>query len=161
MIPENNLRALKLIADKLLGKQISWALIGSMSLALQGVDVDVHDLDILSTKEGAMEIAALLKEYETEPLRYTETEHYKDYHSIFTVQGVKVELMGEMQHKTMDGRWVTGNRLSRLISIKVRDFVFPALDLKHEYQAYLSMGRVEKAKKIKETLDRQKPKEEF
>jgi hypothetical protein len=161
MIPENNLRALKLIADKLAGKQIIWALIGSTNLALQGVDVETHDIDLLTTKEGALEIAKLFKEYETEPVKYSESEYVKSYRGIFTIGGVRVDVAGDMQHKTSDGNWVSGTRLTKLITLKVRDFTLPAMDLKHEHQAYLSMGRIEKAKKIKEVLDRKKPKDEF
>jgi hypothetical protein len=159
MIPEQNLRALKLIADKLAGKQISWAIVGSSSLALQGVDVEAHDIDLLTTKAGALEIAKLLKEYETEQVKYSESEYFKSYSGIFTIAGVKVELMGDMQYKTSDGNWITGNRLAKLNSIKVRDFTLPVLDLKVEHQAYLTMGRIEKAKKIKEAMDKKKPKE--
>lgn len=161
MIPEQNLRALLVIAEKLEGKEINWALVGSTSLALQGVDVEAHDIDILTTKTGAREIAKLFKEYETEPLRYLESEHIKSYRGIFTIAGVSVDVVGDMQHKTSDGNWMAGNRLTKLISIKVRDFVIPAFDLKKEYHAYLSMGRVEKAKKIKEALDRKKPQNRF
>ncbi|HEY3364356.1 MAG TPA: hypothetical protein VGK74_04830 [Symbiobacteriaceae bacterium] len=51
-----HLAALRLICTRLDGKQLNWALTGSLNFALQGVPVSVNDIDIQADRAGAYEI---------------------------------------------------------------------------------------------------------
>ncbi len=55
--------ALKLVCARLGGLGIRWALVGSSGLALRGVDVEPHDIDILTDEGGAYGIDRLLSEF--------------------------------------------------------------------------------------------------
>jgi hypothetical protein len=45
-----------------------WVITGSLGMALQGMDIDVHDIDIQTNKEGAYEIESKLKQFSTTPV---------------------------------------------------------------------------------------------
>ena len=47
MLTKNFKDAIKLICNKLRGKSINFAFIGSVSLNLQGIDVAPNDLDLI------------------------------------------------------------------------------------------------------------------
>ena len=69
------------------------------------------------------------------------------------IEGVKVEIMGDIQKKVND-EWeppVDINRYKRFVQIE--GMKIPVLDLEYEYQAYLKLGRVEKAKMLKKFLE--------
>ena len=48
---------------------------GSTSLALQQVDIEVHDIDIVTDKYEAIALENILKEYEIKEMEYSETEN--------------------------------------------------------------------------------------
>jgi len=56
------IEALKKVYDKLIETNILWVLSGSVSLAIQGVDVEPrNDIDILTDESGSEKIYLLLK----------------------------------------------------------------------------------------------------
>jgi D-hexose-6-phosphate mutarotase len=80
-----------------LSRYLKWA--GSLSLALQGIDVEPHDIDLLTDRQGAYRINAMLKKYEKKRVGYSETEKLSSYFGVFEIQGVKVEVMGDYRER--------------------------------------------------------------
>ncbi|MCL5793949.1 MAG: hypothetical protein M1138_03855 [Candidatus Thermoplasmatota archaeon] len=80
-----------------LGAGISWAIDGSCALALQGVNVHPHDIDILTDRAGAYSIETVLAAFARMPVEYGETERYRSYFGIFIINGIEVEVMGALQ----------------------------------------------------------------
>lgn len=155
MIPKNIIKALKVILEKLRNKNINWAIVGSTNLTLQGVDIEPHDIDILTDKEGAFSIGDVLKEYAVKPIQYKESDRFKSYYGLFKIQDVEVEIMGDLQSKIpKSSLWTETSRLSAKVFVKFQDLKIPVISLEQEYKAYSKMGRSQKAKKIKEALDK-------
>src|SRR5665647_3782950 len=73
MILPEQLSALRLIHERLGKTPIVWVVTGSLSFALRGIDVAVHDIDIQSDREGAYQIERLLQEYVIEPVGFSST----------------------------------------------------------------------------------------
>ena len=71
--------ALKVITRRLRDAKIKWVLVGSTSLALQGVDVSPKDIDILTDKDGAFEINKLLKEYEVKSVQFKTSDLFESF----------------------------------------------------------------------------------
>jgi hypothetical protein len=72
---------------------------------------------------------------------------------VLEVAGVKVELMGDIQHRLPDGAWsmlVDILALRRWLAWQGRQV--PVLDLAHEARAYEGMGREAKAALIRAVL---------
>ncbi len=66
MIPLKHEEALKIIYSALKDSKIIWALTGSTSFILQGMDFNFNDIDIRTNKEGAYEIEKFLKDNENQ-----------------------------------------------------------------------------------------------
>jgi len=153
-IPETHYKALEIIIDKFKGHNIEWMVFGSANLALQGVNVEVHDIDLATDKESLEKAAELLKEYMTKPVNYREKGPFKSYNSAFKINGVDIELIYELQHKLRTGGWAETNQMPKKKIFEYKGLQIPLTPLEIEHQAYELMGRVEKARKVKEFLEK-------
>jgi hypothetical protein len=98
---------IKVLGDfiNIVGNKVKWwAVDGSMALALQGVDLEPGDIDILTDREGAYKIQELLTKYAIRPVSYGETNKYRSHFGIFSIDGVKIDVMGDMS-TYRNGRW--------------------------------------------------------
>jgi len=55
-------------------------------MALQGVPIPVHDIDIQTDKDGAYEIERCFAEYVVEPVRYSESQQTARDHLEWSLQ---------------------------------------------------------------------------
>lgn len=62
MIDSTYYDVLRGICERLKDSSVNWVVTASLSLALQGVPVEVHDIDIESDEAGAYEIERLFSE---------------------------------------------------------------------------------------------------
>lgn len=146
------LKVLKKIKDRLNDSDINWAVTGSLSFALQGMPVEVHDIDIQTDERGAYEIERLMREYVIRKVEFSQAERIRSYFGALMIDGIKVEIMGDIQ-KLVDGRWeepVDIEKYKKLVYLQ--GMKIPVLSLDYEYQAYKKMGRIEKAEMIKKWL---------
>jgi hypothetical protein len=56
-------RVLKVVVEGVGGKEVAWRVEGSANLRVQGVEVEVNDVDILTTPEGYAVLKEALKEF--------------------------------------------------------------------------------------------------
>lgn len=134
-----------MIADQSSGANIDWVVTGSVGMAVQGVPIEVRDLDIQTDRDGAYRLAELLAGYAVTPVRYLASERIRSHLGEYELAGVKVEIMGAIQ-KLVAGAWeqpVDVRQYRRWVELK--GLAVPVLDLEYELEAYVKMGRVEKA----------------
>ncbi len=132
--------------------QQPWALLGSTGSHLQGLPVEPPDIDIATTLAGAYLMAGCLIDYMRAPVRYGQTPNYASYFGVFEVDGVRVEVMGNLVVSGEDGvidtvehfaRWNDRVRL-----VKVDGMNVPCVPLEWQLVANLLIGRVERAQII-------------
>lgn len=152
MVSRKIKEALEIICRKLKGKGINWVLVGSTNLALQGVDVTAHDIDILTDKGGAFLVGKLLEDYEIRRVKYKKSEKFSSYFGQFKVRGVKVEVMGDLKIKHLDEMWYQKPLIKK--TIKIDEIEVPVNPLVEALKGYTASGRVEKVRKIEEALRR-------
>lgn len=139
--------ALELILSRLEGRDVNWALTGSMSFALQGVPVAVDDIDIQTDQAGAYELERCLAEFVQRPVSFSAAERIRSYF------GVRVEIMGDIQKRLPDGtREEPVDPRRHRVFVAVGDRQVPVLSLEYEYTAYLALGRTEKARLLQRWL---------
>lgn len=146
---------LRIIAEHLAGQSVNWALTGSTSFALQGMDMPVHDIDVQSDIAGAYQIEHLLRTYRAQPVATLESERIRSHFGALEIDGIRVEIMGGIQKLREDGRWEEPvDPAEYRLFVPFERWQLPVLSLAYEAQAYLRMGRVEKAEQIREFLAR-------
>jgi hypothetical protein len=83
----------------------NWMLIGSTSLFVQGYPVKPNDIDILCGPAEATMISALLKPYQLAIDENLSREKFRSVFSSYMIDGVKVEVMGNLEVNTPSG-WI-------------------------------------------------------
>jgi hypothetical protein len=156
MIPDSHRRALRILLATLPTDAITWALTGSLSFALQGVPVEPHDIDIQTDEAGAYAVARCFADSLTRPVQFSATARIRSHFGAFTLERITVEVMGALQKRLPDGSWeppVEVTLYRRWVAFEA--WRIPVLDLAYEQQAYLVMGRAERAALLAEFLARQ------
>ncbi len=154
MIEKEHFKALRVLYSYLEHSSINWVLTGSLGMALQTVDVEVHDIDIQTDRNGAYEIEKLLSKHIKTPVRYLKSERIRSHLGTFEVAGIKVEVMGDLQKLLENDIWeepVVIERYKRWL--EVEGMKIPVLSLGYEYEAYRKLERPEKIKILKRWLD--------
>lgn len=132
------------------GKNIFWILSGSVSLALQWVDVvPKEDIDILTDATWAKALDELLADFVVKKSEYSSTDKYKSYFGIYKIDDIQVEVMGDFQYMTKEGIWSKENQTHEIIYKEYHGMQLPMLTLEQELQEYENMGRTDKAEKIR------------
>lgn len=131
-----------------------WAFTGSLGMALQGMALEIHDIDMQTDAAGAYAIGALLKQYTLTPVYLRESEQMRSYYGAFEIGGVKVEVMGDCQNRLAGGAWSPAPALPRLIRwARLETMRLPVMDLEYECEAYLRLGRIERSQAVRRFLD--------
>ena len=127
------------LASKLKGYQ--YVIRGTASLVLQGIDMNVDDIDIISDKRGALACNKIFKDYLLEEVKYQESEKFKSYFGKFKINDVPVEVMGEWEIKTPKGKWVDPFDGSERKEIRIRGKTVWVTTVEEELKSFAAMGR--------------------
>ena len=148
-----HLPILKRLVARLDGRRIVWAITGSLGFALHGLPVEVHDIDVQGDEEGVYEIARRMTAYVTEPVKLRESDFLRSHFGRLQVEGIQVELMGDVQKRLPDGSWGSPADVGENSEmVTVENMQFPVMKLEYEAVAYRQMGRAEKAGMIERWL---------
>ncbi len=153
------LEVLLRISNDLEKNNIPWVLVGSLSLYLQGVDIEPEDIDILTTKEGALKLNTIWDKFKIKSVSFGETSSFRSYYGRFKINDVYVEVMGELEQKIND-KWVSlMNRLINPVIISISGARIPVSPLENQLASYEKSNRekdIIRAEKIREALARKK-----
>ncbi|PNR87535.1 hypothetical protein X925_08860 [Petrotoga sp. 9T1HF07.CasAA.8.2] len=159
MIDPRYLEVLRKIYNRLNNTNVNWVVTGSLGFALQGMPVEPNDIDIQTDKQGAYEIERHFSDFVTKKVRFSSAERIRSHFGELMIDGIKVEIMGDIQKRLEDGNWESPVDLERHKRvIEVEGMQVAVLSLDYEYQAYLKLGRIEKAEMLSKWL---KGKDEF
>ena len=147
------LKVLRKINARLNNTSVNWAVTGSLGFALQGVPVEPNDIDIQTDKRGAYEIKRHFSEFMIKRVTFSSTERIRSYFGELMINGIKVEIMGDIQKSLEDGSWENPVDLKyHKRVVEVEGMQVPVLSLEYEYQAYLKLGRMDKAEMLRKWL---------
>ena len=153
MIPPQHLEALRIIYRRLESTDVVWVLTGSAGLAIKGIPLIPHDIDIQTTRAGVEAFARIFAEEMVQAPFFWETQHTRSWVAKFEIAGIAVEVMGDMRHRDEDGGWEEPPNLEAVrLFIQVAEMRIPTLSLDFEEEAYRSMGRYDKAALIAQYL---------
>ena len=157
MIEDQHLNTLRKIYTRLEDNKVNWVITGSLGMALQGMTVDVHDIDIQTDKDGAYEIERRFSEYIVKPVSYIISERIRSHLGELEIDGIKVEIMGDIQKRSEDQVWEDPVKVELYKCwIGINGIQIPVLSLEYEYQAYLKLGRIERAEMLRNWLQKSK-----
>ncbi len=155
MIHPTYMAVLRQLSTELKESRVNWVVTGSLSFALQGLPVEPHDVDIQTDKQGAYEIERRFSSQVSRKVTFSSTERMRSHFGALLIDGIVVEIMGDIQKRLEDGIWETPIDLrSQRQFIHVDGMTIPVLSLAYEAQAYLKLGRLERAEMLREAASR-------
>lgn len=139
----------KIIAQKLKGE--SYAIRGTAGLVLQGLDMNVDDIDILCTAKTALNANLKLSEYVVKKVAFKESPKFKSYFGKFLIDGVKVEIMGDWQIFNEKKGWskIYDLDVENITYVKLNGLEIPVTKIELELEVFALMGRWTAYQKIK------------
>lgn len=151
MISNKNIGALRTLSNRL--ERVDWRLVGSTNLALQGVNVEEKDIDVRILSKDVGVVQSALQPYCTKQIEYCENNGFSSFFGQFVIGGVQVDVMaGGINYKNVsisaDDTFVKDP-----IAYEIDGILIPCTDLNIEYEAYVKLGRLEKAELIKVMID--------
>jgi len=153
MIHSSYINVLRRIYTRLNDGTVNWVVTGSLGFALQGVPVEVHDIDIQTDEVGVYEIERRFCEFVIRKVAFSSTERIRSHFGALMIDGIKVEIMGNIQKRLEDGTWEEPVNLKyHKRVVEVQGMQVPALSLEYEYRAYLRLGRIDKAEMLRKWL---------
>ena len=158
MIERAFVAVLSKVYHELQGNKVNWAVTGSLNFALQGLPITPHDIDIQTDEAGAYETERRFAFYIARKVVFSSTERIRSHFGALQIDGITVELMGDLQKRLPDGSWedpVDLDRQKRFVAFEGMDV--PVLSLEYEAQAYRKLGRLERAQMLQEAPDRFQP----
>ena len=154
---ERYIPVLRQLAERLGTEEVAWVLTGSLGLYLQGIPIAVHDVDIQTDEAGAYEIERRFSESVIRQVAFSATERIRSHFGIMMLDGIEAEILGDIQNPLPDGGWTTPVDISTLRRLlDVNGLKIPVMPLDYEYDAYIRLGRTEKAALIAERLKQER-----
>lgn len=143
--------ALEIISSRLLN--IDYCIRGTTSLVLQGIDMNVDDIDILCDAKSVPAINECLKDYCVDEISYKESPKFKSHFGKFLINDVSVEIMGDWQiFINKSNEWSKIYTTSERIKIIYNNLDLFVTPIKLELQVFAEMGRWAAYQKIKRQI---------
>ncbi len=153
MIEERHLRALSRLWRGLEDSDVRWMVTASLNLALHGLPVQVHDIDVLTDEAGAYEIERRFAQHSTQAVCLRTSECIRSHFGSLCLEGVTIEIMGDVEtYDEVNGWRPTPGSAGNSEVILLQGMPIPVRTLEAEYAAYLQLGRAEKAELVRRWL---------
>lgn len=154
MISEQFAKALKIVAKRMRDNNITWAVIGSGALALQGMDIKPNDLDISVNVRDLKKIHELFADHCATEVKEIETLSGKQAWDVLaTIEGIETQFCGEEE---TDDKAIWFNRVAAglINTIDIDGVRIPCISLPAAIEAYKELHRLQKAELIQVFLDK-------
>jgi hypothetical protein len=144
MIPDQFKETILMISEKI-PFNVRWAVDGSTSLALQGMDIIPNDIDILTDHNGAYRIQEVFRDSAVKPVSHSFTDKYDSDYGVFSKSGVKVEVMGNLK-VFRDGEWSFEQNPDtvKVVSIELDGKSIPLVSINYQRDTGYLEERLEK-----------------
>jgi len=147
--------ALLTLHDALNGSGVPWAVMGSLSHALQGLKIQPNDIDITTNRQGAHTIQQLLETHVTRAVAHSEGDGVRSHLGELAISGVTVQVIGDMETRSPKGVW-TSLPDEAPITVLVRGAAIPVHSLGWELEIYTRLNRMERVERLRELIARKK-----
>ncbi|MDP2860328.1 MAG: hypothetical protein Q8N98_01280 [bacterium] len=145
-----------LLADLLCGRR--YAFRGTASLVLQGLEMNVDDIDIVCDKETALACNKILSRFLIERIAFRESPKFRSYFGKFSINDVPVEVMGEWEIRDTKGKWSEPFNASKRKKLTIAGKDVYVTTIEEELLMFAKMGRWTAYQKIKRQLPKTPPK---
>jgi len=144
--------ALRRLAVELNAAGIPYKVVGSACLALHGLPLTPGDIDVETDAASAYRIQALWLDAVVDPVMLQTNPTYRTYLGHLSIDGITVEIMGDMEHREGDGWMPTAASTETVVELD--GVPVPVAWLEEEALAYVRRGRLERTAQCLPYCDR-------
>ena len=142
----------KALVDKLSGVHHPWAIVGGANLVLRGCSDVANDIDIITTRQGAIFMFSLLRQYAATELAWSACGNVKSMFFKASVQSSTVEVMGGPANN-IRGVWVPNEMWANSIEqVSVEGTCIPLTSLAYEREINEQLQNVYRVRVIEECM---------
>ena len=135
-----------MLCERLDEANIPWAIGASCSLALHGLDVDPHDIDVDTSASGAYHIEHHFRDLVVRRVRFVPSPQIRSHWGALVIDGVQVELIGQFRVLRDDGAWAAPPDVRQLREfVTLDDLRLPVMPLGYVRDAYRLLRKTHKA----------------
>ena len=151
MINKEFKEVIKIVSKKMEQNGIKWALIGSTNMALQGMDVNPRDIDLVVKLSDLKKMKSIFSNY-----RLSEIKELKPFtgESVWDIKirinNIEIEILGEKDN----GEYVRKLLANRIVKIRLDEIEIPCFALEAESQTYAETNKKHKADMINNFLEK-------
>jgi hypothetical protein len=136
------LGALRKLYERLVGTDVVWAVTGSLNHALRGLRLRPRDIDLRTDERGAYAMERLFGEHVTKNVGFKEAANVRSHFGELNIDGVTVEVIGDIETWTEDEGWVPAEGMEEEIQfIEFEGMRLPVFSLEDELSFYIRLGR--------------------
>ncbi len=144
--------ALNVLHDALRKTGISWTVIGSTNMCLQGMDVTPHDLDIVVSLSDLRKLPGIFSKCQPSPIRKLDPLGDDERWEVkFHIGDVEIQAIGEKD----SGGYLRRIAAGRIVKLPLDRIVLQCFMLDAEAMAYEEMKRESKSRMIRDFLNMQ------
>lgn len=155
MLGSTHRHVLTLILQALKEFSEPWVVTGSCGMVLQGMPLEVHDIDLQTTEKGVILMEQILGGQPLLRIGYKSSEKIRSFFGALELENIKIEIMGDLQKLLPNGCWEEPPDISALrIRVPFEQSFVPVFPLEYELEAYRLMGRHQRADQIQAFLNR-------
>jgi len=156
MIRSEMRKALEELVARLSSADVTWAITGSLAHRLHGIPIDIHDIDVLTDKRGAYEIASLFEREIVRRVKFRQAENVRSHFGELNLHGMAVEIIGDMETRRPDGSWEGPVEVAaHILSVDYDGMAVPLMSLEYECGAYERLGRPGRAALLRKHIARE------
>jgi hypothetical protein len=122
---------------------VEFKVVGGACAALHGVRIPFKDLDLEMSGEAAHRFQELFPAQILEPVGLSESPAFRSHYGAFDIDGVRVEVMGDLERRQGEGWEPTWTCTRALIDLEGQEI--PVSWLEEEMLAYIRRGRLDRA----------------
>jgi len=90
-------------------------------------------------------------------VEFSSSEKIRSHFGELSIEGIKVEIMGDIQKRLPDGTWEDPIDIrSKTCFVNCDELSIPVVSLEYEYEAYYRLGRTEKAEQVRRYLEQRR-----
>ncbi|MCW4023500.1 MAG: hypothetical protein NWF01_00490 [Candidatus Bathyarchaeota archaeon] len=162
-IPKEYMQALLILNEKLEGKNVNWTIFGSLAERLQGIEVELDEIEIVCSTINAEKMYQIMQEFKPQPLNFQTYQlkrktiinrkecpvYVRSYGFNFSLHGVPIKVQGNIRFKIDGHNWGgVFEFISQHIYVFGKDFAVMPLSVASEM--YLFLGWRDRLEKIKQ-----------
>ncbi|MFH0869385.1 MAG: hypothetical protein V1839_04115 [archaeon] len=154
-ISKEYVKTLEKIAHAI-GTKEKWLVRGSVCLAMYGVNITPHDIDINTTKNGIYIFEKQLKNHLVKPVELSEFnwlgKKFRSLFCTFRIDDIDIEVVANWQEKIGD-KW-KNHKMQKAVFLRAGSVKVPVNTIKDELEHAIKRKRTDRVKQITKFLEK-------